>query len=102
MRREAVDAEREIVWLSEKKRRVDSERLTGAALGTAGDRGGDMGPRKSFSRWTAVSQRVQGWWCDSPMWPQPLLDFSSVWLGLWFFGWACRVAYYNVVSCGST
>ena len=60
MRREAVDAEREICWLREKNRRVEPERFTGAGLGAAGERGGDMGPRRSFSRWMAASQRVQG------------------------------------------
>jgi hypothetical protein len=73
VRREAVDAEREICWLREKKRRVEPERFTGAGLGTAGERGGDMGLRRSLRRWIAASQRVQGWWWDSPMWPQPLL-----------------------------
>lgn len=72
MRREAVEVEREMVWLREKKRRVDAERLTGAPA-VGGDRGGDMGPRRLFSRCTAVSQSVQGWWYDSPMCPQPLL-----------------------------
>lgn len=62
VRREAVEAERDIVWLREKKRRVEPERFTGAGLGAAGERGGDMGPRRSFRRWMAVSQRVQGWW----------------------------------------
>lgn len=62
VRREAVEVEREIVWLREKKRRVDAERLTGAGVGAAGDRGGDMGPRRSFRRCSAVSQSVQGWW----------------------------------------
>lgn len=76
MRREAVDAEREMVWLREKKRRVEPERFTGAGLGAAGERGGDIGPRRSLRRWMAASQRVQGWWWDSPMWPQPLL-FNS-------------------------
>lgn len=74
LRCEAVDAEREMVWLREKKRRVEAERFTGAGLGTAGERGGDMGPRRPFRRWMAASQRVQGWWWDSPMWPQPLLE----------------------------
>lgn len=60
VRREAVDAEREMVWLSEKKRRVEAERFTGAGSGTTGERGGDMGPRRSFRRWMAASQRVQG------------------------------------------
>lgn len=55
-----MEAEREIVWLSEKKRRVDAERFTGAGL-AAGDKGGDMGPRRSLSRSRAASQRVQGW-----------------------------------------
>lgn len=69
VRRDAVDVEREMVWLREKKRRVDAERLGGAG----GDRSGDMGPRRLLSRWMAVVQSVHGWWCDSPMWPQPLL-----------------------------
>lgn len=73
MRREAVDAEREMVWLREKKRRVEAERFTGAVEGTAGESGGDMGPRRELRRFMAASQRVQGWWWDSPMWPQPLL-----------------------------
>lgn len=60
VRREAVDADREIVWLSEKKRLVDAVRLTGAGMGAGGDKGGDRGPRKSFSRWSAASQRVHG------------------------------------------
>lgn len=74
MRREAAEAEREIVWLREKKRRVDAERFTGAGSGAAGESGGDMGPRRLFKRCSALSQRVQGWWWDSPMWPQPLLS----------------------------
>lgn len=73
VRREAVEAEREMVWLREKKRRVDAERLTGAAV-VSGDKGGDMGPRRSFSRCRAMSQSVHGWWCDSPIWPHPLLE----------------------------
>ncbi len=78
MRREAADAEREMVWLSEKKRRVDAVRFTGAGFGAAGERGGDIGPRRSFNRWNAASQRVQGCWCDSPIWPQPLLELVSI------------------------
>lgn len=74
VRRDAVEAEREMVWLREKKRRVDPDRFTGAGLGTAGERGGDMGPRRSFRRLRAALQRVQGWWWDSAIWPQPLLD----------------------------
>ena len=82
LRCEAVDAEREMVWLREKKRRVEAERFTGAGLGAAGERGGDMGPRRPFRRWMAASQRVQGWLWDSPMWPQPLLEvLVSVVLG---------------------
>lgn len=73
VRREAVEAEREMVWLREKKRRVEAERFTGAGFGAAGESGGDMGPLRSLRRWMAASQRVQGWWWDSPMWPQPLL-----------------------------
>jgi len=65
VRRDAVEAEREMVWLREKKRRVDPERFTGAGLGAAGERGGDMGPRRSFKRLSAALQRVQGWWWDS-------------------------------------
>jgi hypothetical protein len=61
VRRDADEAEREIVWLREKKRRVDAERFTGAEVGAGGERGGDMGPRSVLSRWRAVSQSVQGW-----------------------------------------
>lgn len=78
VRREAVEAEREMVWLREKKRRVDAERFTGVGLGMNGERGGERGPRSSLSRCTALSQSVQGWWCDSPMWPQPLLRWVLV------------------------
>lgn len=61
VRREAVDAEREIDWLSEKKRRVEAVRLGGAWVARGGERGGDMGPRRLLSRCSACSQRVQGW-----------------------------------------
>jgi hypothetical protein len=75
MRREVVDVvvlERESVVFSEKKRRVEDARFGGAKVTTAGESGGDMGPRRSFRRWTALSHKVHGCVWLSPTWPQPL------------------------------
>jgi len=76
MRREdvvdAVVLERESVVFSEKKRRVEDARLGGANVVPVGERGGDMGPRRSFRRWTAASHNVHGCVWLSPIWPQPL------------------------------
>ena len=52
LRCEAVDAEREIVWLREKKRRVEAERFTGAGLGTAG---------RGVGTWGLVGRLGGGW-----------------------------------------
>lgn len=81
VRREEVDAVvllRDRVWLSEKKRLVDEARLGGGKLVTGDDKGGEFGPRRSFSRWSAASHRVHGCVCESPRWPQPLC-----WVKLW-------------------
>ena len=62
-RRENDDAfveERERVPLREKNRRVDEERFGGAKLTGGDDKGGELGPRSSLSRFIAVVQRVQG------------------------------------------
>jgi hypothetical protein len=58
VRRDAVVLDRE----SEKKRRVDEERLGGAKkVPVAGEvMGGEFGPRRSFRRWSATSHSVHG------------------------------------------
>lgn len=104
VRREAVEAEREMVWLREKKRRVEAERFTGAALGMDGESGGESGPRSEFRRWMAVVQSVQGCWWDSPMWPQPLLAIVSLSLSKWlevlvYCGRSAGVEHHGGLSC---
>ena len=63
---------RDSVPLREKKRRVEELRLSGTEKFAAGERGGELGPRKELRRRKAVSHSVHGFVCDSPMWPQPL------------------------------
>jgi hypothetical protein len=72
VRREAEVLVRDSVPLNEKKRRVEELRFGGEEKVEAGERIGDEGPRRLLRFRRAVSQRVQGWVCDSPMWPQPL------------------------------
>jgi hypothetical protein len=67
VRRDADVLERE----SEKKRRVEDVRFGGAKV-VAGERGGDMGPRRLLRREMAASQRVHGCVCDSPICEHPL------------------------------
>jgi hypothetical protein len=67
-RREALVLDRE----SEKYVRIEELRFSGAAVLTAGDNGGELGPRMLFSRRIAASQRVHGSLWQGAMWPQPL------------------------------
>jgi hypothetical protein len=69
---DAVVLERDSVVLSEKKRLVEAERFGGTNVVAGGDKGGELGPRRSFRRCSAVSHSVHGCVCDSPIWPQPL------------------------------
>jgi hypothetical protein len=59
---------------SDRKRRIDAERLGGGkklAWWTGGEMGGEFGPRREYRRWMAESHSVSGCVDDSPMWPQP-------------------------------
>lgn len=72
---EAVDAlvdERDSVPLSEKNRLVDDDRFGGTKVAIGGESGGEFGPRKRFSLSSALSHKVQGCVCDSPICPHPL------------------------------
>lgn len=74
-REELVDAlveDRDSVWLSEKKRRVDDDRFGGLKDESGGDSGGEFGPRRWFNLPSATSHSVHGCVCDSPMCPHPL------------------------------
>jgi hypothetical protein len=64
--------ERDNVLLREKKRRLEDVRFSGAKVVGGEDKGGELGPRRSFRRCSAASQSVQGWVWDSPRCPQPL------------------------------
>lgn len=71
---EAMVLERDSVPLSEKNRRADGERLGGGKFAAERDNGGELGPRRAFRRARPSLQSVNGWVCDSPIWPQPLCE----------------------------
>lgn len=63
---------RDSVWLRDRKRRLEAERLGGAkGAGEAGVRGGELGPRRAWRRERAASQRVRGAVVEGPRCPQP-------------------------------
>jgi len=72
---DAMVLERESLPLSEKQRRAEEEaRLANRPFAAEGDSDGELGPRRALRRASPPSQRVHGWVCDSPRWPQPLCE----------------------------
>lgn len=72
--REAMLDVRDSVCDSDRKRRLDAERLGGGkklVCWVGEEIGGELGPRREYRRWMASSQRVRGCVEDSPMCPQP-------------------------------